>query len=165
VNEPPGVLIPVATGREGGPSHVAIVIPRGNLLDLGESLCLAGSAHCISDFWPPGQRLIRSIFFGPQLAAEEAKEVREKIHVSLAQLEGYAEGDVWIAGPDLTAADIVAYPSLKLLLRASRRPEAIPLALGLDGFETRFPGIAAWMRRVEQLPGYDKTYPPHWRQA
>src|ERR1700736_3242694 len=25
----------------------------------------------ISDFWPPGQRLIRSIFFGPPLAAEE----------------------------------------------------------------------------------------------
>jgi hypothetical protein len=54
---------------------------------------------------------------------------------------------------------------LNLLLRASRRPEAVPLALGLDGFETRFPGIAAWMQRVEQLPGYEKTYPPHWRQA
>ncbi len=72
---------------------------------------------------------------------------------------------VWIAGPDLTAADIVAYPGLKLLLRASRRPEAAPLELGLDDFETRFPGIAAWMQRVEQLPGYEKTYPPHWRQA
>jgi hypothetical protein len=48
-----------------------------------------------------------------------------------------------MAGPDLTAADIVAYPGLKLLLRASRRPEAAPLELGLDPFETRFPGIAA----------------------
>jgi glutathione S-transferase len=27
----------------------------------------------ISDFWPPGQRLIRSIFFGQPLAADEAK--------------------------------------------------------------------------------------------
>jgi glutathione S-transferase len=69
------------------------------------------------------------------------------------------------AGPDVTAADIVAYSGLKLLLRASRRPEAAPLDLGLDDFETRFPGIAAWMQRVEQLPGYEKTYPPHWRQA
>ena len=25
--------------------------------------------------------------------------------------------------------------------------------------------IVAWMQRVEQLPGYEKTYPPHWRQA
>jgi hypothetical protein len=62
-----------------------------------------------------------------------------------------------MAGPDLTAADIVAYPGLKLLLRASRRPEAVPLTLFLDGFETRFPGIAAWMQRVEQLPGYEKN--------
>jgi glutathione S-transferase len=119
----------------------------------------------ISDFWPPGQRLIRSIFFGPPLAADEAKEEREKIHLSLAQLEECAESGVWLAGPDLTAADIVAYPGLKLLLRASRRPEAAPLALGFDDFETRFPGIAAWMQRVEQLPGYEKTYPPRWRQA
>jgi hypothetical protein len=39
------------------------------------------------------------------------------------------------------------------------------LLIGHDGFETRFPGIAAWMQRVEQLPGYEKTYPPHWRQT
>ena len=45
----------------------------------------------ISDFWPPGQRLIRSIFFGPPLAADEAKEVREKIHLSLARLEECAK--------------------------------------------------------------------------
>jgi|ERR1019366_1748240 hypothetical protein len=62
-----------------------------------------------------------------------------------------------MAGPKLTAADIVAYPGLKLLLRASQRPEAAPLELGLDGFNTRFPGIAAWTHRVEQLPGYEKT--------
>ena len=69
-----------------------------------------------------------------------------------------------MAGSDITAADIVAYPGLKLLLRVSQRPEAAPLKLGLDGFETRFPSIAAWMQRVEQLPGYDRTYPPHWRE-
>jgi glutathione S-transferase len=119
----------------------------------------------ISDFWPPGQHFIRSIFFGPPLAADEAKEVRENIHLSFARLEDCAESGVWLAGPDLTAADIVAYPGLKLLVRAARRPEAASLALGLDAFETRFPGIAAWMQRVEQLPGYEKTYPPHWRQA
>jgi glutathione S-transferase len=45
----------------------------------------------ISDFGPSSQRLGRSILFGPP---EEAKEVREKIHFSLAQLEGYAEGGV-----------------------------------------------------------------------
>jgi glutathione S-transferase len=71
-----------------------------------------------------------------------------------------------MAGPDLTAADIVAYPSLRLLLRASRRPDKqLHWSWGLMTSRHRFRGIAAWMQRVEQLPGYEKTYPPHWRQA
>jgi glutathione S-transferase len=82
----------------------------------------------ISDFWPPSHRVNRSIFFGPPLAAEEAKEVREKIHLGLARLEGYAEGGVWFAGPELTAADIVAYPHLKgnnLPLRCNLRADQL----------------------------------------
>lgn len=59
------VSMRVAAGGKGGPSHVAIVIPRGNLLDLREPLCLAGIAlaglFCLSfsansfakdDEWP-----------------------------------------------------------------------------------------------------------------
>jgi hypothetical protein len=26
-----------------------------------------------------------------------------------------------------------------------------------------FPNIGAWIERVEALPGYDRTFPPHWR--
>ena len=119
----------------------------------------------ISDFWPSSQRLIHSILFGPPLGTAEARAEREKVHLRLARLEGYAVSGVWMADTDLTAADIVAYPGLKLLLRVSQRPEAAALELGLAGFEARFPSIAVWMQRVEQLPGYDRTYPPHWRQA
>src|ERR1700730_11957696 len=55
----------------------------------------------ISDFGPSNQRFGRSIFFGPPLGADEAKEVREKIHLSLARQEGYAEGGVWKLAPTL----------------------------------------------------------------
>src|SRR5262249_4418325 len=51
----------------------------------------------ISDFGPSNQRLGRSIFFGPPLGAEEAKDVREKIHFGLNRLEGYAGGGGWLA--------------------------------------------------------------------
>src|SRR6202048_2955587 len=73
-----------------------------------------GISEFISDFGPSNQRLGRSIFFGPPLGTDEAKEVREKIHLSLARLEGYVESNAWMAGSDLTASDIVAYPGLKL---------------------------------------------------
>jgi glutathione S-transferase len=31
--------------------------------------------------------------------------------------------------------------------------------------ETTYPAIARWIKRMEQLPGYDRTYPPHWRDG
>jgi maleylpyruvate isomerase len=30
---------------------------------------------------------------------------------------------------------------------------------------TTYPAIARWIERMEQLPGYDRTYPPHWREG
>ena len=53
----------------------------------------------ISDFGPSNQRLIRSILFGPPLDADEAGAEREKAHLGLARLEGYAESGVWMGGP------------------------------------------------------------------
>lgn len=41
--------------------------------------------------------------------------------------------------------------------------EAKPLDLGLL-LDARYPRLAAWMQRIEQLPGYERTYVPHWRQ-
>ena len=32
-----------------------------------------------------------------------------------------------------------------------------------EPLEPNFPAIAAWLRRVEAFPGYERTYPPHWR--
>jgi hypothetical protein len=29
--------------------------------------------------------------------------------------------------------------------------------------EFNYPALARWISRVEALPGYAKTYPPHWR--
>lgn len=56
------------------------------------------------------------------------------------------------------------YPFIKSLLRAASKAAAAPLELGLLPFDARYPRLAAWMERVEQIPGYERTYPPHWRQ-
>ena len=31
--------------------------------------------------------------------------------------------------------------------------------------ETTYPALARWIGRFEKLPGYDRTYPPHWREG
>jgi hypothetical protein len=40
---------------------------------------------------------------------------------------------------------------------------ARPLELGFLPLETTYPALAAWVKRIEALPGYERTYPPHWR--
>ena len=29
--------------------------------------------------------------------------------------------------------------------------------------DANYPALERWLRRVEALPGYERTYPPHWR--
>jgi hypothetical protein len=34
-----------------------------------------------------------------------------------------------------------------------------------DGsLERNYPALARWVRRIESLPGYERTCPPHWRE-
>jgi glutathione S-transferase len=86
----------------------------------------------------------------------------ETVRAELAKLEESATGP-WLVGEALSAADIAIYPFLKLLVRAAGKEAAKPLDLGLLPWESRYPRLAAWNKRIEALPGYDRTYPPHWR--
>jgi hypothetical protein len=29
--------------------------------------------------------------------------------------------------------------------------------------EVNYPALGRWLARVAALPGYERTYPPHWR--
>jgi glutathione S-transferase len=40
---------------------------------------------------------------------------------------------------------------------------ARPLELGFLPLGEHHPALAAWVERIEALPGYERTYPPHWR--
>ena len=88
-----------------------------------------------------------------------------EVHAELGHLEDALMKQPWLAGPAMSAADTTAYPFLKLLLRASKKEEAARHFdhLGLLSLKDRYPHLATWMEHVEQLPGYERTYPPHWR--
>lgn len=64
----------------------------------------------------------------------------------------------FVAGTDApTAADFALYPHLALVLRAEKRKPGLELR-PLIG-----PRLAAWMARVEALPYFENTIPPHWK--
>jgi hypothetical protein len=37
--------------------------------------------------------------------------------------------------------------------------------LGLLPLAERYPALEDWRLRVAALPGYKRTYPPHWRET
>ncbi len=63
----------------------------------------------------------------------------------------------YLAGETVTAADHALYPMIALARRMETRFGGFAVMDDLG------PQIASWMKRIEALPYYDKTYPPHWR--
>jgi glutathione S-transferase len=69
----------------------------------------------------------------------------------------------YLTGQRLTAADLALYPALMLIGRIGTRPSALAIGLRLDKLRAENPQVERWARSIEALPGYDATYPPHWR--
>ncbi len=80
-------------------------------------------------------------------------------------IEGRLSKGPWIVGENPGASDYMIYPGIKLLLRALALPEARELSSRFLPVEANYPALSRWLQRVESLPGYEKTYPPHWREA
>lgn len=87
---------------------------------------------------------------------EAVNKWKSAMAAQLTIVETWLEHD-YLAGPALSAADFTLYPYVAFLGRIdSRKPDFKLLALVP-------PKLTAWMTRIEALPYFDKTYPPHWR--
>ena len=80
-------------------------------------------------------------------------------------LEGRLSKEEWIVGARYSAADMVIFPWIQLLRRALDRTAAAELGARFLPMERNYPALARWIRRIEALPGYERTYPPHWRET
>lgn len=109
-------------------------------------------------------QVVRPLLFGQ--AAEKTREIQaaaDTVHSELAGLDATVAKSPWIAGNAVSAADVAIFPFIQLLLRASAKDAAKPLNLGFLPLSGRYPRLGEWVKRVESLPGYERTYPPHWR--
>jgi glutathione S-transferase len=87
---------------------------------------------------------------------EAISAAREKFGREMGRWEAVFAGDYLADG--LSAADFTLYPMLALCLRIDIRKPDVNVA-SLIG-----PKLNAWMKRVEALPYFGKTIPPHWKQ-
>lgn len=111
---------------------------------------------------PIVDRVAMPIYRG-QVEPGPAKEAAQEVHRELALLDTALTAAPFLAGPSISAADLTAFPFIQQLLRASSKEVARPLELGFLPLEGNHPALAAWVKRIEALPGYERTYPPHWR--
>ncbi len=87
------------------------------------------------------------------------------VFAELTAMKGAAASQSFIISNELTEADFVLYPALQWIRRAvflnRRLAEAMEIANKLN----RISWLNAWEKRIENLPWFERTYPPHWRTA
>jgi glutathione S-transferase len=111
------------------------------------------------------QKIIYAILFqGVEGRMEEVERALDYVIAEARTIESLLASSSWLVGESFSAADIIIFPGIQILLRALERREAQELRARLLPLETNFPAIAAWIKRVEALPGYERTYPPHWKE-
>jgi glutathione S-transferase len=83
-------------------------------------------------------------------------KARDDVKSELAMLSSAMRGD-YLAGA-LSAADYALYPLVAFIYRAkaTKMPD-----LDADGLLT--PELRAWKARIEALPYFATTIPPHWK--
>jgi glutathione S-transferase len=123
---------------------------------------IVSEALCYLD--APMEDFILPLYRGK--GAEKEAQVKVAIPLfsgELARMDATLRSTDWLVGGGPSAADIVVFPVVQSLLRAAGKPDAARFDHGLFPFAQRYPGLAAWTQRIEALPNYQRTYPPHWR--
>lgn len=107
-------------------------------------------------------------FAGTILSGELAEnrqvaiDSRRMVERELIRLEDVLTYGHYLVGNRISAADIVMYPVIRLLITAARRENSLDVCGTLVNIEVHYPALRAWCRRIEAIPGFERTNPPHW---
>jgi glutathione S-transferase len=99
----------------------------------------------------------QAVYLTPaERTAERTANAKKQMMEELTRLEKCLKGD-FLTG-DLSLADFAAYPYVRIAQRAEERSP------GLGTARADMPKkISAWMSRIESLPYFERTTPPHWK--
>ena len=100
--------------------------------------------------------LVRATLFrkGPE-DANVLADLHKRLDEELPRFEAMLPGEYFAS--DLSLADFTVYPHMRLIPRVDERQ---PGKRWSKHIPTR---LAAWMKRIEALPYYERTIPPHWK--
>ncbi len=136
-----------------------------------DALRMAGIWQRIFDFenhMRPAITTIARILFRDRQHSE-ATELAGAITAVSEELTDWekalAKRGPFLYGDTPTAADLILHPGLQWLERALERAEGDNACISLrDRLGTSVP-LQNLRSAIEALPGYERTYPPHWREG
>jgi glutathione S-transferase len=109
--------------------------------------------------YPPTGELMEAVLY-VKPAERDAKRIdaaKATIREELKHWSAMLKGD-YLTG-QLGLADFAAYPYMRMPVRVEER------APGFGMKREDLPAnVAAWMQRIEALPYFEKTLPPHWKE-
>lgn len=109
------------------------------------------------------KQLIAPIFFqGISTVTPGLKEAADTVLFELLWLENRLGDHKYMVANQLSAADAVSYPEIRILARAMETHSELMMALGFDHLDEKFPKWHAWARRIEAIKHFEKTLPIHW---
>jgi glutathione S-transferase len=115
---------------------------------------------------PQVTKIARAVFFEPERTDLSSDEITAAMHAVASEartIEGRLSKSDWIVGDEYSAVDMVIFPGIQLLKRALEKPQAAALSSRFMPVEVNYPALGRWLARVAAQPGYERTYPPHWR--
>lgn len=107
--------------------------------------------------FPASRKLFaQTLFIAPGTGdPKEIAAAQDELHKELARFEDYANGG-YLVGDAPTVADYTLYPMLALIRRveAKQPGQGVTLPHKLEAFS----------KKIETLPHFAKTIPPHWKR-
>ncbi len=114
------------------------------------------AAECENYLGPLMSDFARATVFrkGPADAGAMA-DVHKRLGEELPRFDAMVSG-AYLSG-DLSLADFTLYPRLRMIRRVDERQPG-------EDWGRHIPArLAAWMTRIEALPYFERTVPPHWK--
>jgi glutathione S-transferase len=115
------------------------------------------AAEADGAFYPPLSKLVSEALHKPKGTGDAATIAKAQTDLGdeLARFESYFLGD--FLADALSIADFTLYPMVATLGRIARRAPEFSIV------EKIGPKMQTWSKRIEALPFFAKTTPPHWK--
>lgn len=121
--------------------------------------------ECVSYVEPATGNFTVPIFFGQlEEKRDKAIKARQATEREFATINSKLTESMYLVNDSLSAADIVLYPFIKFTARAAGKENTDEVSGTLRNIDEHYKALSEWCRRIEATPGYDKTYPPHWKE-